>query len=102
MTHRACHPLHFLAFALLLASVSSQTVHAQSVVAAALTTPLNAATGVDPGTMLTWNSVDGATGYEVMIGTSAGASDVYDSGTVAGTSFPLYACAAIPPTMCAC
>ena len=68
--------------------LSGQALYAQTQSTAALTAPLNGATGVDPGTMFTWTPVNGATSYEVVIGTSAGASDVYDSGKIAGRSFP--------------
>ena len=87
MAHHRYSRAYILLLALALV-FSGQALNAQTQSTAALTVPANGATGVDPGTMLTWPPVNGATSYQVVIGTSAGASDVYESGKVAGPSFP--------------
>ena len=84
MTHNTRPPLYSLAFLLIFAATSSQPVQAQAL----LTFPPDGATSVDPGSMFTWTPANGATSYTLTIGTSAGASDVYDTGKVAGPSFP--------------
>ena len=46
---------------------------------AALTYPLNGATGVDTSQPFTWSSAEGAQAYYLYVGTTQGASDVFDS-----------------------
>jgi hypothetical protein len=41
---------------------------------------------VDAGHLFQWSSVEGAASYQLQIGTSAGGSDVFDSGIITGTS----------------
>jgi hypothetical protein len=55
--------------------------------AAVLISPANGATGVNPNPSVTftWNSVTGAT-YTLALGSTPGASDVYQSGSVSTTS----------------
>jgi hypothetical protein len=42
----------------------------------------------DAGQRFKWHSVPGASGYQLLIGTSAGSSDVFDSGVINATSLP--------------
>src|SRR5262249_13730416 len=48
--------------------------------------PLNGATGVDPFTSVSWSAVDGATRYILLIGTSRGTWDVFQSAPVSDLS----------------
>lgn len=54
----------------------------------ALTVPADGATNVDPGVVLTWAPTTGAMTYRVAIGTAQGDSDVADSGSIVGLSYP--------------
>ena len=53
-----------------------------------ITAPANQASGVDPiiPTVFTWTPVPGAASYSLSVGTSSGASDVYQSGALTSTS----------------
>jgi hypothetical protein len=42
----------------------------------------------DAGQRFKWHSVPGATGYRLLIGSAAGASDVFDSAVITATSLP--------------
>src|SRR5215469_8259062 len=53
--------------------------------AAVLTFPTNGQTGVSANPTFTWNSITGAT-YTLKVGSTAGASDVFSSGSLSGTS----------------
>jgi hypothetical protein len=66
----------------------SDTTFTTSFTPAVLTSPANGQTGVSTNPTLTWNAVNGAT-YTVQVGTTVGASDVYSSGSISGTSLAL-------------
>ena len=53
--------------------------------AAVLTFPTNGQTGVSANPTFTWNSITGAT-YTLKVGSTAGASDVFSSGSLSSTS----------------
>ena len=48
--------------------------------------PQSAQLGIDSSQAFQWSSVSGSAGYQLQIGTSLGASDVFDSGVILGTS----------------
>jgi len=50
------------------------------------TYPTSGQLSVEATHAFTWSSVDGSQGYQLQVGTSAGGSDVYDSGVVTATS----------------
>jgi hypothetical protein len=52
-----------------------------------LLVPGDNAQGVSRNAKLEWSAVEGADAYQVVLGSSAGASDLLDSGTIAATSF---------------
>jgi len=55
-----------------------------------LTTPTDGATNIPVSTNLTWSAISGATGYHVSIGTSSGATNIYnqDVGNVTSLNLP--------------
>ena len=53
---------------------------------AQLTNPTNGAANVDPYAPFTWTTIANAQSYTIWIGSSIGASDVYNSGPVSATS----------------
>ena len=53
---------------------------------AVLTAPADGATNVDPDCVFQWTSVSGAQAYYLWVGTSAGASDVINTGSLPNTS----------------
>jgi hypothetical protein len=55
----------------------------------ALVFPADGATDVALDVTFTWNAVAGATGYNIEIATDSGFTNVIDSATVAGTSYPV-------------
>jgi len=57
-----------------------------TITAAQLTSPANGATNVDPSAPFTWTTVANAQSYTVWVGTSAGTSNVYNSGPLTVTS----------------
>ena len=60
----------------------------QTSATAVITAPTNGATNLDPAVPITvsWTPVPTATSYELMLGSSAGAKNYYDSGAVTTTS----------------
>ena len=62
---------------------------------ARFTYPVSGQLGVSAGQKFQWTSVDGAVSYQLQIGTSAGGSDVFDSGIVTDNSV---AVPALPPS----
>ncbi len=83
-----------------LTSTSTDISFTAAVRPATLTRPTDGSQHIDPGQAFTWNSVGGADSYWLWVGTSPGASDIVDSGNIAGTSYlptnlpvgkPLYA-----------
>jgi len=57
-----------------------------TITAAQLTSPANGATNVDPLAPFTWTTVANAQSYTLWVGTSAGSSNVYNSGPLTVTS----------------
>ncbi|MDC8011930.1 hypothetical protein [Tahibacter soli] len=55
--------------------------------APALTAPADGATGVDPGSALTWAAVPGATSYTVEVASDAGFATIVATQTLTGTSW---------------
>ncbi|MDP9956548.1 hypothetical protein J2X97_002207 [Epilithonimonas hungarica] len=63
----------------------SVTIPTTAPACATLTTPANGATNVTPNpAVLTWNSVEGASGYKLYIGTTSGGTDIAN-GTLVST-----------------
>jgi hypothetical protein len=56
--------------------------------------PADRATNVDPALPFQWSSDPRAVGYQISIGTSAGANDIFDSGQISDTSIPVHIAAA--------
>ncbi len=63
-------------------STSTSTSGTGGVTPSSLTYPTSGQQNVDPTKPFTWNATTGAQGYEVTIGTSQGAADVVDSGSL--------------------
>jgi hypothetical protein len=53
----------------------------------AFTYPVDGATSVDGSQAFTWTAVPNAQGYYLMLGTTPGTNDIFDSGTLQTTSF---------------
>lgn len=84
----------FLAAATLFCLFVGATAHGATGTAAALTYPLDGATGVDLTQPLTWDPVPGAQAYYLYVGTTAGAKDRINSGEIhtlsySGASLPV-------------
>lgn len=50
-----------------------------------LTSPANQAAGLQPSVLFSWSSVEGASAYYLYVGTTIGAKDIVDCGSVQGT-----------------
>src|SRR5437667_4501255 len=81
----ACYPCILIATALALVAGSPRLVHADAV--AVITYPSNLATNADVTLPIQWTSVANAQGYYLYVGSTPGAKDLVNTGTIQQTSY---------------